>query len=209
MCKKMFVAICGLLLVSYATSSQAIIIEPIGPIISDNNQFSSIEAFEANLQSQQQQLQSQLRQITQQLKSLQNFITAQKALGIQWVDASNGQYPKNALSLKYGADQTAHICHTTFIHGTHPGILNNAGCLITYGGSSLIEQTYQVLTGKVTTHWQIVDSLDNYQRPEQNANNDTWQQHSVPIQGGYEKSLRNIKPNQSKLLSIMLNILVS
>lgn len=151
--KKILKCLSILLLMSSA-SSFAIVLPPYNPYNPVSvNPPSSIEDMIAQFQNQQQQLKDQLSQINQTINSLQSFITAQKATGATWVNATNGNYPNNAFTVFTNNHHANHICHTEFMHGTHPGIINNAGCLITYGGSSLIEPTYQVLTGKLNAQW--------------------------------------------------------
>jgi hypothetical protein len=152
----------------------------------DNNNASSIEEYVASLQNQQQNLQIQLTQLNQQINALQSYLSVQKSLGLQWINAADGSMPKNAMGFSIN-NQTQHICHVEFMKGIHPGVIKNGGCMITYGGYSLIEPTYQVLSGHATTQWQIVSSMQNYQHPEVVNNNLLWQQKFVPIQGGYEK----------------------
>lgn len=212
--KKMFTLI-GMILFINCTSSFAIVMPPYNPNNPynpiNNNPPSSIEDMIAQLQMQQQQLNEQLSQINQAINSLQSYISAQKSLGIKWVDAANGNYPTNTFTVFTNNNHAYHICHAEFMQGTHPGIIKNAGCLITYGGSSLIEPNYQVLTGQLNAQWLTVvnPTIDNTFNPDAivfggtnalNINNSnanpsqiniptlsSSQKNLIAVQGGFEK----------------------
>ncbi len=208
----------SLLLTICCSSSYAIIIPPYNPYnpVINNNQPPSIEEQIQQLQMEQQQLQMQqqeinlqLSQVNQQIISLQSYLAAQNSLGIKWVDAANGNFPSNAFTVYTNNNHAFHICHADFISGTHPGVIINSGCLITYGGSSLIEPTYQVLTGKMNTQWLTVvnPEIDNptiygepdtvsgvashamiYNRTNLNLPSTySTNKNLIPIQGGFEK----------------------
>lgn len=146
----------------------------------------SLEDKMASLQNQQQYLKSQLADIEKQIAALQQFSTAQKSLNLKWVDASKGQTIANALNVNLGNGKKIQICHAQFQHGTHPGTLVDGGCMITYGGDSLIIPNYQVLSGNTSTQWSATNNIDQYQTIEQNQNIALWEQKSIPIQGGFE-----------------------
>lgn len=181
--KKMITLLGCLILITSkitAATNSNIIIWPL-PITS--NAGTSIADIATSLKQQQQMLTAQLNTINTQLITVEAFLKAQAALGLTWVNAENGVVPANALKVPLN-NNSAYICHATFMHGIHPGIINKAGCLITYGGYSLIEPSYQVLIGSAAVQWNATDSLQDYRSLQQNP--DLWHEKYIPIQGGFE-----------------------
>ncbi len=113
---------------------------------------SSIEDIEKNLEASRANLQNDIAQINQQLQSLQHFLSAQKALKINWVNAKTEQRLSRILIVPYG-DRKTQICRAKFISGTHPGLVTSSGCLITYGGYSAFVPDYEILVGNINTQW--------------------------------------------------------
>lgn len=153
----------------------------------DNKPLASVEARVKALQMQEQPLKMQLSAIEQQIHALQLFIIAQNALKLHWKDFKNGEVSKNSLLVDLGKNKKQSICRAEFQHGTHPGIIKNCGCLITYGGDVLIIDHYQVLTGRTPTEWRNLDKdqVIKYQMVANNTDQNLWQSQSIPIQGGF------------------------
>lgn len=143
---------------------------------------SSIEEMEVQLKKRVDTLNIQLKYISQKLMAVQQFSAAQKALNVQWVGAKNGTSVPGAMQI-----ENTTICHADFLNGKHPGILNTGGCLITYGGYSVIRQSYEVLVGNLVTQWKTLNSINPYQHPDQASN--LWQAQSIPLQAGFENSV--------------------
>ncbi len=189
---------CSILLFSIATSANAQLYYP--PFSSDivspfprypsSQDNSSMENIEKNLKSSQANLQDQLTQINQRLQSIQGFMSAQKALKIDWVTSKNNQKISDALEVSSDGKKTQ-ICRAKFLSGTHPGLVTSSGCLITYGGYAAFIPSYDVLVGKATTQWKSVDpvALNSYQNVT-NGSTDAalWKQNSIPVQGGFENN---------------------
>ncbi len=161
---------------------------PLMPYSADEK--SSIEDIEKNLKALQANFQNNIAQINQQLQSLQQFLSAQKALKINWVKVKTEQRLSRILTVSYG-DKKTQICRAKFISGTHPGLVTSSGCLITYGGYSAFIPDYEILVSNMNTQWKKIDSstLKNYQNLMSGPNKNTlWKQKFIPIQGGFENN---------------------
>ncbi len=150
---------------------------------------SSLETLENNLKSQQMMLQNQITKTNQRLQSLQQFLSAQKALKINWVNFEKDKKITDILYIAYDG-RKAEICRAKFLTGIHPGLVSNDLCAITYGGYSLFIPKFEVLAGKINTQWRTVDSttLQNYQNIF-DMNADLLKQKLLPIQAGFENGI--------------------
>jgi|SRR5579872_4203114 len=162
----------------------------IPPFVPDDT--SSLESIENSLKSHQTLLQNALTKTNQQLQSVQQFLSAQKALKISWVTVENDKKISDPLYVPYDGNK-AEICRAKFLTGTHPGVVSKSGCLITYGGYVVFMPKYDVLVGKINTQWKSVDAstLRDYQNIYGNSadNANSLKQNLVPIQVGFENNI--------------------
>lgn len=163
----------------------------VGPMIrftTFGEERNTLEGEMKSLKQTQDILKQQLDLISKQLATLEVFSTAQKALQLTWVKLEKPQVVSNAFNVDLN-QQKLQICRASFMNGIHPGVVKPEGCLITYGGSSAIIQSYEVLTANVKTEWKKVDSIIPYQKISSPTDNTLWQNKSIPLQIGYENQI--------------------
>ncbi len=150
---------------------------------------------ELQLQAQELQLEQQILQIKQRLLQLQQQEAVQPAVNptvnLAWVDADNGDIPKQAIMAANSNGNKVYICHTEYLQGVHPGQLTDKGCLISYGGRAITQTHYQVLTGNAAVKWQPASALQAYLQPYMPFNamvviSPPSNVNGSPVQGGYE-----------------------
>jgi len=147
----------------------------------------SIEASLANLNQMKQMLQQQLTVIDSRITVLQRFLDAQRGLNLQWSEVTNRQPPANAMEVDIGAKSPVKLCQARFQRGIHPGVVTDTGCMITYGGDSLILQDYSVLTGKANVVWQADPAQYNHSGLDASFQAINWQSNNIPVAGGFER----------------------
>lgn len=153
----------------------------------------SVDDWREALESSRDILKPKLAALDHGITLLKKFSDDQKALNLRWVDQKEGNSPAVLVIDLNGKKQK--ICNAFFQKGTHPGTLTQGGCLITYGGDTVIMPVYKVLSGKTNVLWGRVSSEDllQYQLIQQDPDSLVWKKKLIPIQGGFSDT-----PNYAK-----------
>ncbi len=67
-------------------------------------------------------------------------------VALQWIPASYGQIPMNAIAGGYEEDGALYICRAHYRGGYHPGKVVGQNCNFSWGGREIVTSHYQVLT---------------------------------------------------------------
>jgi hypothetical protein len=145
-------------------------------IIRSNNASSAVIDEKSQLQMQLCSLQNSLKMQTQSIQTMtQNLMNTQAQIKVlqqqiakvgsnkensvfTWQAASDNAVPKQAFVAGENQGGNVYICQAGYVGNMYPGQLTAKGCLITYGGQSvLINFPYNILVSKQLGYWASPD----------------------------------------------------
>lgn len=163
------------------------------------NTFSFNQQQEWSLKAQELQLEQQLLQVKQKLFQLHQQDWQQKpaqaGFNLKWITITNSKIPADAFIAAYVDSKPVYICHADYLQGVHPGQLTDKGCMITYGGRSFIQSTYQILTGQDAVVWKSSNAVLRFPIfprpiligvPQPHYPEGIASDNDLPVPGGYE-----------------------
>ena len=152
-----------------ATSAAMSVLQ--GQLNTLNQQINTAQQTLTTVTQNLQDMQKQSSTLRQEIAQYANTNAQQ----FKWVDVSNNQMPGHVFIAAENQDKPLYVCQASYTNvggyyggnGNNaiiiPGVVSQAGCVITYNGQAYLEHVYAILTSTVPGYWISGDQVRNNQ----------------------------------------------